>query len=83
MTAAQVATDVNAVQSIGNSILTTVAGVDPAADVPVAEAGAILNLTAGLVTAALTALSNASGTPITAETVMALLPNAVPLPEPS
>jgi chemotaxis protein CheY-P-specific phosphatase CheC len=83
MTAAQVAADVTAAQAIGNTILDTVSAVDPAADVPAAEAGAILNLTGQLVSAALTAWSNASGTPITAETVAALLPNATPLPEPS
>lgn len=83
MTGTQVATDVSTVQTIGNTILSTIAGLDPAVDVPAETAGTILNLAAGLATAALTALSNASGTPITAESVMALLPNATPLPEPS
>lgn len=83
MTAAQVAADVTAAQAIGDSILTTVSAVDPAADLPAAEAGAILNLTASLVAAALTAWSNASGTPITAETVAALLPDPTPLDAPT
>jgi hypothetical protein len=83
VTAGQVATDVTAVQQVGNTILSTIEAVDPAIDVPANEASVILTLVASLATAALTAWSNASGTPITVESVTALLPNATPLPTPT
>lgn len=82
MTAAQLTTDVTAVQGVATTILSTIESVDPAVDVPASEASAALALVAQLVTAALTAWSNASGTAITAETITALLPNSTPLPEP-
>ena len=82
MTAAQLTTDVTAVQGVATTILSTIEAVDPAVDVPAAEAAAALALVAQLVTAALTAWSNASGTAITADSITALLPDSTPLPEP-
>ena len=81
-TVATVGTDVTAVQGIAQTILDTIEAVDPAVGATVEEAANIVNLLAGLVTAALTALQNATGTPITVESVTALLPNPTPLPEP-
>lgn len=83
MNAGTLATDVTAVQGVAGSILATIEAVDPAADVPAEIAGEALTLLAQLATAALNAWSNASGEPITIESVTALLPNPTPLPEPS
>jgi hypothetical protein len=83
LNAGTVTTDITAVVSSGNAILDAIEGADPALDVPAETAGLVLNTLAELVTAALTAFSNASGTPITVESVQALLPNPTPLPEPS
>lgn len=83
MTAAQVQADVTAAQNAGNTILTAIATVDPAVALPAETADQVLELTAALVGAALTAYSNASGTPITAASVQALLPNATPLTDPT
>lgn len=55
---------------------------DPQIDAPVELAEAILPIVGDLVNKALTAWSNASGQPITIETVQALLPNATPLTSP-
>lgn len=83
MTTAQIQADITAAQAVGNTILTTVATLDPAAAVPAATAEAVLALTASLVSAALNAYSNASGIPITVASVQALLPNSTPLTEPT
>ena len=53
-----------------------------AVEVPAELAGPILAEVGNLVAAALTAWSNASGAPITAESVMALLPDPTPLDQP-
>lgn len=82
-TAAQISADVTAVQSVSNTILETIEAVDPAIDVPAATVGSLVNLLEDLVTAALTAYSNASGTPINATTIAALMPNATPLSAPT
>jgi hypothetical protein len=82
MNAGTLATDIGVVQGVAGEILTTVEAVDPSADVPAGDAGAALALVGSLVTAALTAWQNASGTPITAASLTALLPNPVPLPAP-
>lgn len=82
MTAASLATNVKTVQAIGDNILATIAGLDPAVAPEAALAGVALDLTAEMVAAALMAWSDASGQPITAETIAALLPNPTPLTEP-
>jgi hypothetical protein len=82
MTAAQLTTDVTAVQGVATTILSTIEAVDPAVGVPAEEAAVAIALVAQLVTAALTAWSNASGTAITADSITALLPDSTPLPEP-
>jgi hypothetical protein len=82
MNAGTLATDVTEVQGVAGTILSTIEALDPAVDVPAETAGAALTLLGGLVTAALTAWSNASRIPITVESVAALLPDATPLPLP-
>lgn len=82
MTAGQVAADVNAVKSTGDAILAAIEGADPALDVPAESAGAVLDLVAELFNAAATAWSNASGQPITKETIAALIIPDTPLPDP-
>lgn len=83
LTTAQIQADVTAAQAAGNTILTTVATLDPAVAIPAETADQILVLTATLVNAALTAYSNASGVAITAASIQALLPNAIPLTSPT
>lgn len=67
------------VEAASNTILATVEALDPALDLPVTAIQAI----EGLATAALSAYSAASGTPITVESVQALLPNPAPLTPPT
>jgi hypothetical protein len=76
------ATDITAVQGVAGTILSTIEAVDPAVALPAATAGTVVGLLGDMVTAALTAWSNASGIPITVESVTALLPNPTPLPLP-
>lgn len=75
--------DIGAVQGVAGEILKTIEAVDPALSATAELTENLLTLLAGLVNSALTAWSNASGTPITAETVAALLPNQTPLPPPT
>lgn len=83
MTTATLAGDIGVVQGVGQTILSTLEAIDPAVEVPAETASAILTELGNLVSGALTAWSNASGRPITVETVLALLPDPAPLPEPS
>lgn len=82
-TAATVSADITSATTIANTILQAIEAVDPAAELPAAEAGTVIDLTASLVTAALAAYSNASGTPINATTIAALMPDPTPLSEPT
>lgn len=82
MNTQDISTDITAVQAILDSILATLAFVDPAFGPTAATAQIIADLTAKLATAAFTAFGNASGTPITVESIQALLPNQTPLSAP-
>lgn len=82
-TTAQIQADVTAAQAVGNTILTTLSEIDPATAPTAAAAEAVMALTASLVSAALTAYSNATGTPITVASVQALLPDSTPLTAPT
>lgn len=82
-TVAQVTSDITATQAVSNTILETIEAVDPAVELPAAAVGTVIDLLAELVTAALTAYSNASGTPINATTIAALMPNPTPLSAPT
>jgi hypothetical protein len=83
VTAASVASDIQVVQGFSDAILQTISGLDPGVALPAEATEAILATAAQLVTAALTAFSNASGTPINATTIAALMPNPEPLPLPT
>jgi hypothetical protein len=78
-TAGEVLSILQEVEAASNTILATVAAIDPALDLPV---GAIQAIEA-LATTALTAWSTAAGTPITVASVQALLPNPTPLTPPT
>lgn len=78
-TVVSVVTDV---QAIGDAILVEVGSVVPGAAVPAAVATKVLDLISQLFTKAATAWNAAGGTPITVETITALLPNATPLTPP-
>lgn len=82
MTTGQVAADVNAVQQTGDAILAAIEGADPALDVPAEAAAGVLDLITELFNAAATAWANASGQPITKETIAALIIPDTPLPDP-
>ena len=78
-TAQDVSTTISEIELIAKEILGTVTALDPAITVPVTVAEAL----AELVAKALSAWSAASGTPITADSVLALLPDPTPLTPPT
>lgn len=71
------------VQTIGDEILETLSTFAPGVAVPAEAAQVILDLIAKFASKAISAYSAASGTPITAETLTALLPNISPLSAPT
>lgn len=79
-TVVSVVTDV---QAIGDAILVEIGSVVPGEAVPAATAQAVLDLLSQLASKAITAWGAASGTPITTETITALLPNQTPLTLPN
>jgi hypothetical protein len=82
VTAAQISSAVQEAQGVGDAILKTIEGLDPAAAVEAATIGGVVDLTEDLVEKALGAWSAASGQPITVQSVLALLPNQTPLTPP-
>lgn len=82
MNAGTVATGITAVKTVADQILGVVEGLDPAVDVPAEGVEQVIDLTAQLAAAALTAWANASGQPINATTIAALMPNQTALSEP-
>lgn len=82
MTAAGVSSIVSEVQGAGDTILGLLEAFDPNAEIPDEQAAGIVDEVANMATKALAAWSAAAGTPITAESVLALLPNATPLTAP-
>lgn len=83
VTAGQVSTAITEAQAIGDSILKEIEVYAPGDAVPAGAAGLILDLASQLASKALAAWSAASGTPITAESVLALLPDQTPVAPPS
>lgn len=77
--ASEVVTIIQEIEQVAAEILPLVTALDPAVGVPVEIATEIANLAAK----ALAAWSAASGTPITVESIQALLPNPVPLTPPT
>lgn len=82
MTAGSVSTAVTDVQDAADLVLEVLEGLDPALAVPAEAAQKLVDLTGGMLTKALAAFSAASGTPITPESVAALMPNPMPLTPP-
>lgn len=82
MTAGQVSSTISEVQAAGDTVLGLLEEFDPKDEIPAAAAAGIVDEVASLATKALAAWSAAAGTPITAESVLALLPNATPLTAP-
>ena len=78
-TASSVLSTIQQIEAIANEILGTVSALDPGAALPVA----IIEAIEGLANTALSAWSASSGTPITVESVQALLPNQEPLSPPT
>lgn len=78
-----VETAVQEVQAVGDEILEVLEGVDPALALPSELAEKILNLSGTMLTKALAAFQGASGTPITADSIAALMPNSTPLDKPT
>lgn len=76
-------TAVTEVKTIADAILAEVEQAVPGIAGQVATGQAIMDLVATMVTKALGAWSASSGTPITAESVLTLLPNATPLTPPT
>lgn len=83
MDSTTVVTVVTDVQVIGDTILEEVGALVPGYAIPAATAEKIVDLLSQLASKAITAWGAASGTPITAETLAALLPNATPLTQPT
>jgi hypothetical protein len=82
VTTADVTATVTEIQATGDSVLEIVAAAVPGVALEAGAAEQVLNLLATLVGKALTAYAAASGTPITAASVLALLPDATPLSPP-
>lgn len=78
-TASSILNIIQEIEQISNTILAEVSAVDPALDLPVATIEAIEQLA----TKALQAWTASSSTPITVESVQALLPNPAPLTPPT
>jgi hypothetical protein len=82
MNATQISVSVQEGQVIGDQILKSIELMSPGIAVPAELAQTILDLIAQLVAKALAAYEASAGVPITPETLMALMPNAVPLTAP-
>ena len=83
MTAAEFIQQMENAVSLGEEALGVVAELDPAAELPIATVGLIAPIVEKLVEAAINGWSQASGTPITVESITLLLPNPTPLTPPS
>lgn len=79
MTAAEIAAAIAEIEADSSSVLGLIEGLDPALTAPIG----IAELLASLAAKALTAWSNASGMPITAASVLALMPDETPLTPPA
>lgn len=82
ITAGDVTSVVGEIQAAGDTILTIIEGAAPGVALEAGAAETVLDLIAEMAMKALTAWSAASGIPITAESVLALLPNQTPLTAP-
>lgn len=78
-----IATVVKEVQAVGDQILEVVDVVEPGVALPAELAEKILDLSGEMLTKALTAWQAASGQPITAESIAALMPSTQTLDAPT
>lgn len=83
MTAAEFIAQMETIVTLAEQGLGIAAGLDPAADIPLAAIGAVVPVVEALAEAAINGWSGATGTPITVESITALLPNATPLDKPA
>lgn len=83
MTIQDFISDLQAAGSIVAQGVTTLESLDPGIVPEAAIAETMFTITSQLLTAALTAWSNASGQPITVATITAFLPNPTPLSAPT
>jgi hypothetical protein len=83
MTAAEFIAQMETITALAEQGLGIAAKLDPAADIPLAAIGAIVPVVEALAEAAINGWSEATGTPITVESITALLPNPIPLTPPS
>lgn len=81
-TATEVSGAVSEVQATATTVLAILEAADPGAAPGAQVAENVVTLIGDLVTKALNAWSTAAGTPITVDSVLALLPNQTPLTEP-
>jgi hypothetical protein len=82
VTAGQVVSVVQETQAVADTILATIQGVDPGAALESGTLEVVIDATATMAAKAIQAWSQASGEPITAASVMELLPDAAPLDQP-
>jgi hypothetical protein len=83
VTAAEFIAQMETVVALAEQGLGIAAKLDPAADIPLASIGAIVPVVESLAEAAINGWSQATGTPITAASIAALLPNPTPLTPPA
>lgn len=83
MTVQELINDISGSTGVAEQVLQLLAGLDPEVAVPAEILAAVLPLIEQYLSKALTAWSTASGTPITVESVTALLPNVTPLDKPT
>jgi hypothetical protein len=83
MTAAEFTQQMQTITALAEQGLGVAAKLDPAADIPLATIGAIVPIVESLAEAAINGWSQATGTPITVESITALLPNPAPLDKPT
>jgi hypothetical protein len=82
ITVEQITAGIAEVQAVGDQILVTIEGLAPGVALEAGTAETVLNLLAQLVTKAITAFSAAANTPITPESIAALMPDSTPLSAP-
>lgn len=77
-----IATIVTDIKAGSDTVLGLIEGLDPGLAAPAETAEAVVDVLSTLASKALAALAEAQGTPITPESVLALMPNAIPLTPP-
>ena len=78
-TAGSVLNVVQEIEQVSNEVLAEISALDPALALPVSAIAAL----EGLANTAISAWANAAGVPVTAASVLALLPNGTPLTPPT